>query len=368
MAEPDPSPAATADPLGVAVVGLGVGQWHVHAYKQNRHRFRIVAVADQQEELAQRVASSLKGARPLSTFEEAVADEDVDVISLCTPPGLHASQIALALEAGKHVVCEKPLVGSLADLDRIAALADEVDRWVMPVFQYRFGHGIQRLRHLVDTGVTGRAFVANADVAWRRDADYYQGWRGTWAGELGGVLLSHAIHALDLLTFVLGPVRSVTARTATRVNDVETEDCAAVLLELADGSLATLSATLGSPEEISRHRFTFEHLSAESGTEPYTHTSEPWTIFPDSPEAAEAMEAALADWDPGPESWEGQVQRLADALDAGGALPVTLDDSRASLELITACYRSARTGEVVTLPLADDDPFYAGWRPGAAQP
>lgn len=245
----------------------------------------------------------------------------------------------------------------------MAAAAAANDRWVMPVFQYRYGAGIQRLKHLVDAGVAGTAYVAMADVAWRRRPEYYAGWRGTWANELGGVLLSHSIHALDLLTYVLGPVASVYARTAVRVNPVETEDCAVVALEMADGSLATLSATLGSPAEISRHRFSFEHLSAESGTEAYAHTGDPWTITADSDEDQAAIDAALAGFDPGADSWPGQIERLADALDAGEPLPVSLDDARASLELVTACYASAATGERVELPLPPDHPMHGGWQP-----
>ena len=110
----------------------------------------------------------------------------------------------------------------------------------MPILQYRFGRGIQKLRLLVDAGITGRPYVANVDVAWRRGADYYAvPWRGTWEGELGGVLTSHALHALDMTMFILGQPVAVWARTTTLVNDVETEDCAAITLRWADGSLAT---------------------------------------------------------------------------------------------------------------------------------
>jgi predicted dehydrogenase len=350
-------------PLRVAVVGLGVGLGHVHGYKQNRDRFSIVAVADQDAELAEGCAAGLRGVRAEHDFADVVTADDVDVISLCTPPWLHHEQLVAALEAGKHVVVEKPIVGSLAHLDEVEAAAEANDRWVMPVFQYRYGAGIQKVKRLVDEGVAGPAYVAMADVAWRRRPEYYAGWRGTWANELGGVILSHSIHALDLLTYVLGPAASVYARTAVRVNDVETEDCAVVALELADGSLATLSATLGSAAEISRHRFSFAHLSAESGTEAYDHTGDPWEITADSDEDQAAVETALDGFDPGPDSWPGQIRRLADALEAGEPLPVTLDDARASLELVTACYRSAATGERIELPLAADDPFRGGWQP-----
>jgi predicted dehydrogenase len=234
----------------------------------------------------------------------------------------------------------------------------------MPVFQYRFGGGLQQVKTLVDAGIAGRAYTSSVEVAWRRRAEYYAApWRGRWATELGGVLLSQAIHALDMLTYIAGPVQRVFCRAATRVNPIEVEDCVAASLELADGSLATVSATLGSPEEITRHRFHFAAFAAESGTAPYTSSSGLWTITPDTPEAAAEIEAALADWVDRPDEWEGQFARFADALDAGAVPPVTLADARASLELLTALYWSARTHDDVVLPIVEDHPLYGGWLP-----
>jgi predicted dehydrogenase len=166
-----------------------------------------------------------------------------------------------------------------------------------------------------------------------------------------------------MLTYIVGSPQRVFCRVTTRVNDIEVEDCAAASLAMADGSLATVTATLGSPQEISRHRFHFAAFSAESGTEPYSSSGHPWTITPDTPVAAEAIERALAGWVDQPEEWQGQLLRFADALDAGADPPVTLADARASLELITALYWSARTGEDVELPIDDAHPLYKGWLP-----
>jgi predicted dehydrogenase len=261
-------------------------------------------------------------------------------------------------------VCEKPLVGSLAEVDELARYEAASGRRIMPIFQYRWGHGLQRVRHLVDAGVAGPARTSSVEVAWRRRAEYYAvPWRGTWASELGGVLTSHAIHAVDMLTYIAGPVASVFARTATRVNDIEVEDCAVAALELADGSLATIGATLGSSQEVTRHRFHFAELSAESGTEAYTSSGEPWTVTPDSPESAARIEEAMATFAPGAEGYVGQLQRFAEALAAGAELPVALDDARRSLELLTALYASARARREVVLPITPDHPSYQGWGP-----
>ena len=346
----------------VAVVGLGIGRMHVWSWRRMKDRFTVAAVSDLDAERAAETAERT-GADILS-FDEIIARDDIDIVDLCTPPSLHFEQMAAALLAGKHVVCEKPLVASLADVDALAAIEAESAGTLMPIFQYRFGNGLQKVRALIDSEVARQAYTSSVEVAWRRRADYYAvPWRGKWTTELGGVLLSQAVHALDMLTYIAGPPARVFCRAVTRVNDIEVEDCVAASLEMADGSLATITATLGSPQEISRHRFHFAAFSAESGTSAYESSADPWEITPDDEEAAEAIAAVVGGWTPRPEGWWGQFERYADALDAGAPPPVTLADARASIELITALYHSARTGTDVELPLASDHPLYRGWLP-----
>lgn len=362
-----PSATAQAEPIRLAIVGLGIGRAHLLACLDQRAAYRLVAVADLDAALATEVAGWAKNVRPATSLDEVLGMPDVDVVSLCTPPYLHRQQVEACLRAGKDVFCEKPLVGSVRQVDELASVAAETGRTVMPILQYRFGRGIQRLKRLVDSGLTGRPFVANIDLAWSRGPGYYATpWRGRWETELGGTILSHASHHLDLAMLVLGPPTSVLARLATLVNDVETEDSAAAILRWADGSLATLSATVGSVAEISRHRFTFEHLSAESGTSPYDNGADPWTYTPAATEPGEKLAAALAqpiDEGAEPEGYSGQFARFAAARAAREPPPVTLDASRRLLELVTAIYLSARRGTEVTLPLAADDPALDGWRP-----
>ena len=200
------------------------------------------------------------------------------------------------------------------------------------------------------------------ETHWRRLPAYYANpWRGRWATELGGCLVTHAIHNHDMLTMILGPVRSVYARTATRVNPIETEDCAAAMLEMADGSFATLSVTLGAEEDMSRLRFCFEGLTVESNHSPYNPGTAPWRFIAADPERQQAIDAAVAEVAPAPERYAGQFLRLHKALTEGGPLPVSIADARPSLELLTAAYHSARTGAAVQLPIGRDHPLYAGW-------
>jgi predicted dehydrogenase len=234
----------------------------------------------------------------------------------------------------------------------------------MPIFQYRFGHGIQKLKLLIEAGVAGRAYLTTVETAWRRRPPYYAvPWRGRWNTELGGALVSLAIHAHDLLNYVLGPVKSVFGRAKTLVNPIETDDCLSASLEMSDGSLASLSVTTGSMVEISRHRFCFSNLTAESNLAPYHNSHEPWTFSGDSPQIDAQIQATLARFDPLPERFPGQFYRYYHALRNNTQFPVTLADARAALELITALYHSAETGQAVELPIGPDHPKYGGWRP-----
>lgn len=350
--------------LRIAVVGLGIGRAHVSAIQKLPDQFELLAVCDPNAAKARAVAHEAGVPRVCASVAELCRMDDLDAIAICTPPYLHFEQIQQVLAAKKHAICEKPLVGSLEHADQLARDEAAAGKRVMPIFQYRFGHGLQKLKFLIGAGLAGPAYVATAETSWRRRADYYAvPWRGKWQTELGGALLSHAIHAHDMVCYVLGPIKSVFARAATRVNPIEVEDCASASLEMADGSLASLTVTLGSLPEISRHRFCFANFTAESNTKPYENSHDPWSFTADTPELAGQIEAALARFVPLPEHYVGQYLRFHQALAQGGDLPVTLQEARASLELTTALYHSISTRQPVELPIGPQHPRYAGWLP-----
>jgi predicted dehydrogenase len=356
----------TAARIGVAVVGLGIGRLHYISLAELKDRYRVVAVCDLDEERAVEVAGWLRDVQPTTSLDDVLAMDDVEVVVLCTPPHLHRAQVEACVRAGRDVVCEKPLVGSVREVDELIALERETGRRIVPVFQYRFGQGLQRLKALADAGRTGRPYVATVDVAWRRGRDYYDeaAWRGRWATELGGTVTVHAQHHIDMVVHVLGPPSAVWARTETLVNEgIETEDCAAVVLRWADGSLVTLSATTGSAVEISRLRFCFAEVTAESSTSPYSPGAEPWTWTAADPDAQADLDAFLAAVPEQPEDFVGLFSREADARAAGAPPPVTLSEARTVLEVLTAVYVSSREGREVALPLPADHPALDGWQP-----
>lgn len=347
--------------LRIGVVGLGVGRAHVLALLRLRSIYDLVAVADPSP--ARRRQMAALGIKGVTSLEELLA-LGVDVVDICTPPHLHEAQVVQCLEAGVDVVCEKPLVDSVAAVDRLAAAEARTGRRVAPVFQYRWGSGSQQLRRLLDAGVPGKLLVATSETMWKRGADYYAvDWRGTWAGERGGAVLSHSIHLHDLLCWLGGEPVEVVARASTSFLDIEVEDCAAALLTTASGGLMTAAVTLGATTESSRLKFCFEHLTVESTTRPYRPGAGPWSLTWSSKDAERSAKAVLEGWTPPPSGWRGQLADTHRALVADAPLPVSLDDARRSLELVTAWYRSSRTGQPEALPLAADHPDRDSWLP-----
>ena len=351
----------------VAVVGCGIGRSHaIEGYVPNADKFRIVAVCDINPERLDAFATEFSVPRKTLNFDDLLGMDDVDIIDICTPPMLHKEQIIKALAAGKHVICEKPLVGSLADMDEVLVAEKAAKGRLMPIFQYRFGDGVQQVRALIESGVCGTPYVATAETLWHRDRVYYSvPWRGKWATELGGVLMGHSIHIHDLLTYLMGPVRRLFGRVATRVNPIEVEDCISASCELESGALASLTATLGSQEEISRLRLAFEHVTFESDHAPYQPGTEPWRIIPASDEARARIDGVLATYRHIPPRYTGQFQLFHEALLSGGPLPVTSADARRSLELVTAFYQSSEMHEDIVLPLGPGHPKYQSWVPVA---
>jgi len=350
--------------FNVGIAGVGVGKEHIAAYRELPQMFKVTAVTAATLPEAQTAADTYHIPQAVADFDALCARDDIDIISICTPNHLHVPQALQALAAGKHVVLEKPVAGSLADVDRLLQAESDTNKRLMPIFQYRFGHGLQKLKAVQAAGLTGAAHLTTVEMMWRRRADYYaHPWRGKWETEMGGALITLAIHAHDILCYVVGPVKNVMVRMKTAVNPIETEDTVAATLEMADGSLATLAVTTGSSKEISRHRFCFQNLVAESSLGAYNNSADPWQFHGDTPEIQAQIDAVLANFEPLPERFVGQFYRFYQALTQGTTLPVTLADARLSTELLTALYHAARTETAVTLPITANHPLYDGWQP-----
>ncbi|MCJ7874614.1 Gfo/Idh/MocA family oxidoreductase [Phaeobacter sp. J2-8] len=350
--------------IRVAIIGAGIGAEHLEGYRALPQDFQVVTLCDMDLDRARGVVGDDATIRVEGDLNNVLADPSVDLVDVCLPPHLHFPVSVKVLQSGKHVICEKPIVRSLAEADALGAAAEAAGKQVFPVFQYRFGKAMRQLRALMDAGLTGKPFVASLETHWNRGADYYGvPWRGTWKGEAGGSLLSHAIHAHDLLCHVFGPVAEVFAATDTRVNPIETEDCAALSFRMQNGALATSSVTLGAGDDTTRLRFCFAGLTAESGTSAYKPAQDIWTFTARAPVTQDQVDKVLSDVREGPSGFAGFLAAIANALQGDGAGAVTLAEGRSSIELVSAIYASARNQEVIRLPLDKSFDGYTGWMP-----
>ena len=349
----------------VAVVGGGIGRSHIiEGYEPNKDKFRVIAICDLDEGRRNALGDEFGVERRVANFDDLLAMDDLDIIDICTPPMVHLPMVMAALRAGKHVICEKPLVGSLAEVDEVMAEEKRSKGKLMPVFQYRFGNGIQQAKAIIDAGLAGKPYVGTVETLWRRGPDYYDvPWRGKWKTELGGVLMTHAIHPHDIFTYLMGEPKSLFGRVATRVNDIEVEDCISASLEMESGALASFTATLGSADEISRIRLAFENVTIESDHEAYNPGKALWKILPRNEATKAAIEKLLAGWVDVPSRFTTQMRLFWNALEGIGPMPVTSSDSRRALEIVTAFYHSSDTHQEVQFPLGATHPKYRSWLP-----
>lgn len=348
----------------VAIIGCGIGRSHiVEGYQPHPDKFRVQALCDLNEERLNEVGDEFGIEQRTRSFNELLDDDSIDIIDICTPPGIHLEQVLKALAAGKHVICEKPLTGSLEGVDAIMEAEKEARGVLMPIFQYRYGDGIEKAKRIIEAGIAGKPYVGSVETFWLRTPEYYSvPWRGKWATELGGVLVTHALHLHDMMLHLLGPVARVFGRVATRVNDIEVEDCASASLLMKNGAFVSLSCTLGSQEQISRLRLHFENVTFESSHEPYAPGKDPWKIIAANDEVQARIDEVTGDWRPVSPRFTTQMAHFHDFLSGRGPLPVTTQDARRALELVTAIYQSADTGREIELPLGPDSPKYADWR------
>jgi len=352
----------------VAILGAGIGEKHLTGFLKLPDRFTVAAICDLDAEKAGHLANQVPGCLAETDLDTVLSASDVDFVDICLPPHLHGPVAKRAFAAGKQVICEKPIAGSVLEADEIVAAAATAGCHFFPVFQYRYGRALYQLKALMDQGLAGRPLVATAETHWNRGADYYAvPWRGKWATERGGAILGHAIHIHDLIAQVFGRITSVSAMVDTRVNPIETEDCAALAMTTATGGLVTSSVTLGSARDETRFRFVFEHLTVESARVPYAPGEAEWSFFARDPEQQAVLDGVLEQNMPQslekPEGFAGLFSAIAEHLSQNTADVVDAASGVRSIELVAAVYEAARTGKTISLPLNRAHPICMDWCP-----
>ena len=351
----------------VAIIGTNIGAKHFKDFQKVSERFEVHTLCGLTREAIDKILESNNKTKISLNFDDVLKVKEIDIIDICLPPHLHFSACKKSLEAGKHVICEKPLVSSLKEIDELQKISRKTRKIIFPVFQYRYGSGFSKLKALIKSGLTGKPLVASLETHWNRGKDYYsKPWRGTWKGEQGGAILSHSIHIHDLLNMIFGPVSNVFAKLTTSVNDIEVEDCAALSIEMENGAVVTSSITLGAANNTSRLRFCFEGLTAESGAspeKPYNPADDEWKFLARTPVTQNQINQLLSKVKQ-PKSWyAGMFDQIANKLDSSKSDEVTLHDAKKSLEFVTAVYESSRQNKNIKLPIEKNSPLYNSWLP-----
>ncbi len=231
-----------------AVVGTGlVGDWHVRVIPQVANA-TLVAVCDAVPERARAALSRnhLAGIPVYASQGEMLQREQIDVVHLCTPSGDHMGPAITAMEAGKNVICEKPMEIELGRIDRMVEAAKRFGVRLAGIFQNRWNSANRALRDAVAEGRFGRLAWAGCFTPWYRPDQYYRdgGWRGTWRLDGGGAIMNQSVHAIDLLQWIVGPVRSVSAYASSRIHrEIEVEDTLSCAVQFENGAFGTIMGT-----------------------------------------------------------------------------------------------------------------------------
>jgi len=352
--------------LRFGILGCGViGPHHAKAIA-GLDSAELVAVADVVPEPAEELAGEY-GCAHYSGLEEMLAGVDLDAVCVCTPSGMHADGAITALEAGKHVVIEKPVDVTLEAADRLIEVQRATGGRVAVVSQHRFDAATRAVHGALAGDEFGRLTSGSADVRWWRSQSYYDsgGWRGTWELDGGGVLINQAIHSIDLLQWLMGRAVEVTAYTDLIVHErIEVEDTAVAILKFANGALGTIVATTaaypGLTTRIAVHgdrgsaiidddELTYFHAAREGeaygaggGENQAELVLQRYGDGPSGPGAgADPGSLSMAHRD--------QIQDFIEAVGEGREPLVNLQEGRRPLAIIKGIYESARTGGTVRI-------------------
>ena len=357
-----------SSPLRHAVIGVGAGIFSLHRAGLTLDGVQVVGVSDVFPTPGQERADELDC--PFYTdHRQMLAETKPDVTVIIAPHPFHASLAIDALNAGSHVLVEKPIAVQVAEADAMIAAAAANNRLLAVNFQHRFRPDVQAIKQLISGGGLGKIQRVTGVQPWLRTAAYFRqaGWRGTWKGEGGGVLMNQAPHDLDLLCHLVGLPSRLFALTCTRFHAIETEDTVTALLEWPDGSQGSLyfstpeygQRTLeisgtGGVVKLSEGAPVLERFSPDL----LTHIAE--NPGPFAHPQSEVVELPLEETgDQGQLAVDKDLHR---AIREGGAPLADGRSSRQSLELANAIIYSGQTGQPVDLPL--DREAYAGMLAG----
>ena len=285
------------------------------------------------------------------SLESLAENLDFDAVIIATPSGLHADGAIRAAKLKKHVLCEKPLDITLEKIDAMTAACESADVKLGCAFQHRTAAHNKAAYEAVQSGKLGKIYIANTFLKKYRGQEYYDSgaWRGTWQLDGGGPFIQQAAHTLDLMVWMMGPAKSVFARTATAAHDIEVEDMGHAIVEYANGAQGVLEASTvikpGYPNRVEIH--------GEKGSIILTDGEiVDWNVEGLEAPQFESISNVSGATDPMAIGTQGHERIIADFVEAvrhDREPMIPPASARLSVELILALYQSAREGKTVQL-------------------
>jgi len=337
--------------FGFGLVGCGlIGKVQAEAISSIPGA-RLLAVYARDEARTAEFASRFE-AKAYARYEEFLGHPGLRVVTICTPNGTHAELGSKAAQAGKHVLVEKPIETDLERADALIAACERAGVKLGVIFQSRFLAETQKLKRAIAEGRLGRLLIGDAYVKWYRAPEYYApgSWHGTISLDGGGALINQAIHTVDLLRWLMGPVETVFAMSAAlRYPHLEGEDTLVASLRFRNGALGVIEAATSAKPGFKRRL----EISGERGTVILDGDALAcWAVDGEEAEAGAAEQLTDGSANPAAISNEGHRRQLEDMMKAVlDDRPPLIDgrEGRKALEVVRALYESAASGETVRL-------------------
>ncbi len=337
------------------IIGAGmIGHFHAKAITAMTGG-ELHSVFDLRLEAAEKLAGEYN-AKGFGDMQAFLADPELQVVTIGTPSGAHLDPAMAAIEAGKHVIIEKPLEITTARIDQMVAAAEANGVTLAAVLNRRFHPGMDAFKKAADDGRFGKLTSASAYVKWYRDQAYYDSadWRGTWALDGGGALMNQSIHTIDALLYLAGPVKSVQANTACLAHtDIEVEDIAVAILEFKNGARGVIEGSTCTWSKDG-HPARVQLAGTEGSVFLADEAFELWDFMHEAPEDEEVhsklMQGAAAGLganDPKAINFyqhQRNFEEVVHAITAGREPSTSASEARKSVALIQAIYESARNG------------------------
>jgi len=333
------------------IIGAGlIADFHAKAI-QSLPNTRLIGICGSNTDKVKNLTEKYM-CKAFSDYGEMLISDDIDIVTIATPSGAHMEPTIEAARNGKHVICEKPLEISLDRIDRMIAAHAQAGTKLGGIFNFRFNDSLKYIKGAIDKGRFGTITYAAVHVPWWRNEDYYKGsWHGTEKLDGGGALMNQSIHMIDILQYLMGPIDSLQAYTATLGHNIEVEDTGVAVLRFKNRALGMIyGSTASFPGQFRRLEIT-----GTKGTVIQVENSfKVWQFIDQTDQDNEIFNKFNKIYggggvsDPGAIPFEPHASNIAafiESIEANRPFEIDGHEARKAVEIILAIYASSKEGE-----------------------